>query len=74
MQIDYLAIVVVSVCAITFYRAGEHERSWGSLWAALSIMISFLVIGFLRLGIMGILLGQLGLFFGITIYRMFRKN
>ncbi len=73
MQIDYLAIVVLSVCAIFFYRAGRQERSWGILWAALSIAVSLLVLFVLRWGLLAIFAGQAVLFVAITIYRMRTK-
>lgn len=71
---DYLSIVVLSVCAITFYRAGQLERSWGLLWAALSIMVSVLALRFLGWGLIGVLLGQACLFIGITLYRMWKQR
>lgn len=74
MQIDYLLIIVLSVCAITFYRAGKHEHSWGVLWAALSLVVSLVALRFLQLGLVGVLLGQACLFAGITFYRMQKKQ
>jgi hypothetical protein len=73
MQIPYLAIVVLSVCAITFYRAGRHERSWGILWAALSLGASLLALRLLPWGLLGVLLAQIAVFAGITVYRMLRN-
>ena len=66
----YLEIVVMSVCAITFYRAGCHEHSWGILWAALSIVAGLLALRFLGWGVLGVLLSQVLVFVGITLYRM----
>jgi hypothetical protein len=74
MQINYLAIVVVVVCALTFYQAGKHERSWSLLWATLSVLVSLLSLRFLKLGLVGVFVGQAGLFLAITAYRMWRKN
>lgn len=74
MQIDYLQIVVLSVCAITFYRAGKLERSWGVLWAALSIAVSLLSLRYMRLNLIGVFLSQGCLFVAITIYRICKKE
>lgn len=69
-MIPYLAIVVLSVCAIVFYRAGKQERSSGVLWAALSILASFLALRFSGWGLPGVLLAQVVVFVGITLWRM----
>jgi hypothetical protein len=74
MHIDYLAIVVMSVCALTFYRAGKQERSWSILWAALSVIVSLLILRFLNWGVIGVFAGQAALFVGITIFRMRQKG
>lgn len=74
MQIDYLLIVVLCVCAITFYRMGKHEHSWGIFWAALSVGVSLAAIRYLPLGVIGVFLGQACLFVAITAYRMWKKN
>jgi hypothetical protein len=70
----YLEIVVMRVCAITFYRAGCHEHSWGILWAALSIFAGLLALLFLGWRVLGVLLSQIVLFFLITIYRMMMQR
>lgn len=74
MQLSYLPLVVLSVCAITFYRAGRHERSWGLLWAALSILVSTLVLFVLKLGLLAVFAGQVGLFVAITFQRMSKQE
>ena len=74
MGIPYLAIVVLSVSALFFYRAGRQERSWGLLWAGLSVAASMLALRFLSWGLMGVLLAQVVLFIGITVYRMSRRE
>ena len=73
MTIPYLQIVVLVVCAVVFYRAGVQERSWGVLWATLSIAASLLALRFLSWGLGGVLLAQVVVFVGITFYRM-RKS
>ena len=71
---DLEALVVVSVCALFYYRAGRVERSWGILWAALSIAISILVLEFLHYGVFAVFAGQLLLFVAITVYRVWRSR
>lgn len=70
MGINYLQIVVLVVCALTFYRAGRMERSAGLLWAVLSIVVSFLALRFLPWGLIGVFAGQAVLFVAITLWRM----
>lgn len=67
---DYLPLVVIAFSALSFYRAGVHERSWGLLWAALSIAVSLLAWRWLRLGMFGVLGAQAALFLAITAWRM----
>lgn len=74
MTIPYLQIVVLGVCAGVFFRAGQLERSWGLLWAVLSIAGSLLALRFLNWGLGGVLLAQVVLFVGITFYRMRRPS
>lgn len=69
---DYVTAIVVIVSAVFYYRAGVHERSWAWLWTALSIAVSMAVLFGLRGGALGILGGQLALFIGITVFRMWR--
>lgn len=70
MTVPYLSIVVVSVCAIVFYRAGQLERSWPLLWAALSIAASCVALALIHRGVGGVLVAQVAVFLGITVYRM----
>lgn len=74
MNLPYLPILVLSVCAITFYRVGRHERSWGTLWAALSIAASLIAMRFFGSGMMSIFLAQILLFVAITFYRMWKPS
>ncbi len=61
--------LLVLACAVFFYRAGEFEQSSGIAWAALSILISVAIWRWLHGGFIPVLLGQVGLFVGITLYR-----
>jgi hypothetical protein len=65
---------LIGGCALFYYRAGEFENTSGAAWAMLSILISLLCWRVLKLGWLGILLGQVVLFFGITVFRSLRKT
>ena len=62
-------------CAFFFYGAGEfgREESSGLAWAALSLLISATIWGWLDGGVIAVALGQVGLFAGITLYRSRKK-
>lgn len=62
-------------CAFSFYGAGEfgREKSSGLAWAALSLLISAAIWGWLDGGGVAVALGQVGLFAGITLYRSRKK-
>ncbi len=61
--------VMLLVCAVFFYRAGEFEGTSGVAWAGLSVLISVVIWRLLHGGVFAVLFGQLGLFAGITLYR-----
>jgi hypothetical protein len=65
--------IAIVVCTVFFYKAGEFENSSGIVWAGLSALISVVIWRWLHGGIILVLLGQVGLFFGITIYRSGNK-
>ena len=69
----YFSIVLIAVSAAFFYRAAEFENESSLLWCGLSIVISLATLFYLHWGMLGIVLGQVGLFAGITIFRMMRK-
>lgn len=70
----YLSILIVAGFAAFFYRAAEFENESGLLWCGASLLISIAAMFFLHWGLPGIVLGQVGLFAGITIYRITRKS
>jgi hypothetical protein len=70
--LDYTTAIVVIVSAIFYYRAGVYEKSWAWLWTALSVAVSVGVMIGLRGGALAILGGQLALFIGITVFRVWR--
>jgi hypothetical protein len=61
--------VLLTVCAVLYYRAGEFDGSSGLAWAAMSVLISVAIWCWLHGGFIAVLLGQIGLFAGITLYR-----
>jgi hypothetical protein len=65
--------VLLLACAVFFYRAGEFERTSGLLWAGLSILVSLGIWFLLHGGFFSVLLGQVGLFVGITLYRYWKN-
>ena len=65
--------VLLIACAIFYYRAAESEGSSGLLWSGLSGLISVLIWRVLGWGLLGMLLGQVGRFVGITVTRTLRK-
>jgi len=68
-----LTFVLLLACAVFYYRAGEFEGSSGLAWAAWSILISVLIWRWLHGGFIAVLLGQVGLFAAITLYRSWKK-
>ena len=66
--------VLILVCAAFFYRAGGVERSSGIVWAGLSILISVVIWRWLHGGFISVLLGQIGLFAGLTLWQMREKS
>ena len=64
-----ITFILVVVCAIFYSRAGEYENSSGILWSALSVGTSVLIWRVFGLGFVAVLIGQFGLFAGITLFR-----
>jgi hypothetical protein len=69
----YFAFLLIAVCAAFFYRAAEFENESRLLWCGLSIVISLAALFYFHWGLLGTVLGQVGLFAGITIFRLTRK-
>jgi hypothetical protein len=71
--------ILAFVCAITYFNMGKFEARHGGRsdpaiwWALMSIVASALVIQLLSAGWMLVLLAQVGLFIGITIWRSMRE-
>jgi hypothetical protein len=71
--IPYFAIMMIVACAIFFHRAAEFEDESSLLWTGLSVLVSIVSFFAFHWGWLGCLLGQVGLFAGITIFRILRK-
>jgi hypothetical protein len=69
----YFAFLLIAVFAAFFYRAAEFENESRLLWCGLSLVISLATLFYFHWGLLGVVLGQVGLFAGITIFRMMRK-
>lgn len=69
----YFTILMVALCAAFFYCAAEFENESRLLWCGLSLVVSLATLFYFHWGWLGIVLGQVGLFAGITIFRMARK-
>jgi hypothetical protein len=72
--IPYFPILLIGVFAVFFYRAAEFEDESGLVWCSLSVSVSLLTLFFFHWGLLGTLLGQVGLFVGIGIFRMMKKT
>jgi hypothetical protein len=70
----YLPILIIICFAVFFHRAADFEDESTLIWCGLSVLISVLAFFWLGCGWLGISLGQVGLFVGITIVRILRKS
>ena len=74
MEIYSYRNIVIIVSAIFFYRAAKYDGSSAFLWVVLSVAISLLLRTLFQVGVVGIILGQVGLFLGITFFRFTRDS
>ena len=74
MGINTFTTIAIIVSAIFFYRGAKMDGSSAVLWVVLSVGISLLFLTLLGDGLVGILLGQAGLFAGITVFRIIRES
>jgi hypothetical protein len=70
----YLTILIIAAFAVFYHRAAEFENESVLIWCGLSVLISALTIFWLHWGLLGMIFGQVGLFAGITIFRILRKS
>jgi hypothetical protein len=69
----YLTILIIGCFGAFYYRAAQFENESTLIWCGLSVSISVLTIFWLHWGWLGIILGQVGLFIGITLFRLRHK-
>ena len=74
LPINSWNIILIIVFAILFYRAGQFDDGPALLWTALSVAISFLILFWLKWGLFAMILGQVGLFVGLGVFRVIRKS
>ena len=71
-----LEVALALVCAVTFFRAGRFESAGeahdSALWALMSVLLSALVVLGLKGSWVVLVVAQIGLFFGIGVYRAIR--
>ncbi len=70
----YLSILLMALFAAFYFRAAEIENESRLLWCGLSLVISLATLFYFHWGLLGTLLGQVGLFAGITVFRVMRKS
>ena len=66
--------VFLLACAGFFYKAAEFEDESAFLWTVLSVSIFIVTWIVFSWGWLGCLLGQFGLFVGIAVVRVLRKQ
>jgi len=69
----YFSFLLIALFAAFFYRAAEFENESRLLWCGLSLVISLTTLFCFHWGLLGTVLGQVGLFAGITLFRVARK-
>lgn len=74
MSIPYLQILAMLAFAMFFCRAAESENESTWVWCGLSLLISAVTIFWWHWGWLGIFSGQLALFVGVTLFRMWQKK
>jgi hypothetical protein len=74
LPIYSFSFLVVVGAAIFFYRAAVFEDASTWIWTGLSVVISIFIWQVLHGGLLSLILGQVGLFVGIGIFRMIRKQ
>ena len=73
-DMPYTSILLIICCAVFYYRVGEFEYGSGGLLALASVALWVIGIFAFRLGWIGNLLVQVGLFFGLTVWNMMRRE
>ena len=68
----YITLLLIVCCAVFYYRVGEQEYGSGGLLALVSVVLWAIGILAFRLGWLGNLLLQVGLFLALTLWNMRR--
>ena len=69
-----ITILIIAAFAVFYYRAAEFENESTLIWCGLSLTISMVMLFWLHAGWLWIILGQIGLYVGITLVRVLRKS
>jgi hypothetical protein len=69
----YTLILLIICCAIFYYRVGDQEYGSGGLLSLISVALWGIGILLFKLGSLGNLLLQVGLFFVLIAWNMTRK-
>jgi hypothetical protein len=66
--------ILLLACGVLYYRIGQFEAGSGWPWAGASILISVAIWRWFGGGWFAVLLGQVGLFVAVTLWRSRRKR
>lgn len=72
--ISFLDIALVAVFAVVFYKAAEIEKTSVIFWPSLSICVFLLNKIWLGWGLLGVLMQQVFLFLGMSIWLYFKSR
>ena len=73
-NMPYTTILLIICCAVFYYRLGEFEYGSGALLAFASVALWVIGILAFRLGWLGNLALQVGLFFAVTVWNITRRE
>ncbi|MDX2218542.1 MAG: hypothetical protein SF172_05910 [Burkholderiales bacterium] len=67
------SLVLTVVAAVFFWNAAMREKESGIIWAGVSLVVSALIMA-LGGGFLVLVLGQVAVFAGITVFRTIKDN
>lgn len=67
------SVVLIVVAAAFFWKAAAREEESGIIWAGVSLVVSVLIMA-LGGGFVVLVLGQVAVFAGITVFRTIKDN
>jgi hypothetical protein len=70
----YTSLLLIICCAVFYYRVGESDYGGGGLLALVSVTLWLVGSYLLGFGWLGNLLVQLGLFFALTAWNVYRHE